>query len=324
MKNYILKRTLILIPTFLGAMIILGMLFVSLPGNFVDGVDMQMTAAQDNKLIKMYHLDKPKVVQFLYWAKSASMGDFGGVYTANYNTDIDKLIPIAPMVKGATDSTLKLILLSIISAMLIAIPLGVASAARSGTSRGNVDKFISLLGISIPGFVFAAFLYNLLRFNNVVENYEAVHGIQSTTYFKYFIVCNLIPYIVLTIIFAAKLIRFIYISMLEVIHSEYITMARSYGFKEKKVLYKYALKNTLIPVVTIIGTSFPSLFSEVMVVQAAIGGGGLGSLFVGAIHSRQYNIAMAIALVLVVIVLVGNYLLDILYGYLDPRIKIKN
>ena len=258
MKSYILKRTLILIPTFLGAMLILGMLFVSLPGNFVDGVDMKMTAAQDSKLMKRYHLDKPKTVQFLYWVKDAAKGDFGGVYTDNYNND--KLIPIAPMVKGATSSTLKLIFLSIISAMLIAIPLGVVSAARSGTSRGNVDKFISILGISIPGFVFAAFLYDLLRYNNIVENYEAIHGIESTTYFKYFIVCNLIPYIVLTVIFAAKLIRFIYISMLEVIHSEYITMARSYGFKEKKVLYKYALKNTLIPVVTIIGTSFPSLF----------------------------------------------------------------
>lgn len=314
MRKYILKRTLVLIPTLIGVMIVLGIIFTAMPGNFADGFQ---DAKTRSKVIKMYHFDKPKSVQFLYWLKNFAKGDMGVYYSPYSMGDAD---PIAPIVNSAARSTFKLMLFSILAAVAIAVPLGVISVARSGTKVEKVIRVFSILGASIPNFVLAFFLFDAVRFNKTIIGYYLDCGL-STYLFDKFVRNTFVPFLALTIIFASQLIGYVYTYMLDVIDKQFITVVRCYGFKEKTVLYRYSLKNALVPIMTIIGTSFPALFSDVIVIQAAVGSSGLGSLLLGAVYSRQYNVIMAVLFITVLIVLISNYLLDMLYGVIDPRIK---
>lgn len=310
MKKYFFNRTLTLIPTFIGIMIVLGIMFIAMPGNYADGTINQKVRI---KLIQKYHFNQPKTVQYLYWFKNFMKGDMGIVFT---NAPNENPPPVAPIVNAGAKNTLTLMLFSIITSIIIAIPLGTTSAARDGTKKQKTIKFLSILGISLPSFVVAMLLYRILRYNPIVSNY--CNNPDSYSIF----LSRIVPYLVLTTIFSSKLTKYVYISILDTIHNEYITVAKCYGFKEKKILYKYSLKNALIPIVTIIGTSFPELFSDVIVMEIAVNGYGLGSLLISGIFTRQYYGIMATMSIIALIVLISNYLLDILlYGIIDPRTK---
>lgn len=315
MKKYILKRTLALIPTFLGIMMTLGLLFTAMPGNFADGTT---DAVIRTMAIHKYHLDQPKTVQFICWFKNFIKGDMGIVYTFSNKPDS---ISVTPFVISAAKHTFIQMFISVGISILIAIPLGTISAARNGTKKERTIKFFSILGISIPGFAAALIIIYALKYNRFMISYGLKRGYVFWMSYSDFLSNKLIPPLVLTPIVASKLTRYVYMCMSEVIHSDFSAVARCYGFTEKKILYKYSLKNALVPLMSIMGTSFPALFSEVMIIEAAVGADGLGNLFVDSVFKRQYFIMMSILTVIVLIVLVFNYLLDILYGLMDPRIR---
>ena len=320
LKRYILKRTLRLVTTFLGAIAIIYFIFLAIPGNFVDGiVDPKLTQERIDQLNEKYHLNKPKTEQFVYWIKGAVHGDLGSMYAQRVNA---KPIPVAQVVKYSATSTLKMMFFTMLTSVLIAIPLALRAALNAGKTKEKVIKTLSTVGISLPAFIIALILLNILKSNRFAIGYF----LNNKRYDEYnqfiaFITVTIIPFIVLNAVYIANIVNYGYVSLAEIVRSEYIKCAYAMGIKERKILYKYTLKNGLIPILTIIGSCFPVMFCEVLVIESAIGRPGLGSLLLGAVRQRQYNILMAIILVSVLITLTCNYIVDMLYLAVDPRVK---
>jgi peptide/nickel transport system permease protein len=322
MKRYLLKRTLRLITTFLGAVVIIGFIFLAVPGNFMDSIILEpgITQKKIDALNEKYHLNEPKIDQFGYWLKGAINGDLGSFYMDRQNSIST---PVAPAVKYSAISTLKMMFLTMFTSMLIAIPLTLKAASRAGGKREKLIKALSIIGISLPSFIIALLLFYLLARNRFILNYffdrrkyEEYHQ------FVNFLKITVIPFIVLSLIYIANIVNYGYVFFEEIVKTEYIKYARAMGFKERSILYKYTLKNGLIPLITIIGTSFSMMFFEVSLIEAAIGRPGLGSLMVRSVSQRQYNAAMAVMLVATVITLIFNYVADLLCFAADPRVKI--
>lgn len=318
-KNFI-KRTLILLISFIGAVIVLYFLFLNIPANFTDtlGLDRKMTAEKMVKLNKYYHFDVSKTMQFLFWLKGALRGNLGIMYT---NVIQNNPTPVAPIVKATAIHTIGLMLLSMLTSILISIPLGIISAAKHNSKTQKVISVLTLIGISFPSWMLAVLIIYTLRYNPIILSYMAKHGVMTVVPYENKMKAFLIPYVVIVLHYVPLLVKHIYTSELSVLHEDYVRTARSEGCKESRVLFKYAFKNALIPVISFIGTSFPALFSEIIIIEAALRGGGLGALFYSSISGRQYNLMMAISLVLIVITLLGNYIADLCYILIDPRLR---
>lgn len=319
-KRYLLKRTLQLITTFVGAIVIVYFIFLAVPGNFVDGImDPHLTQEKIDKLNEKYHFNKPKTEQFVYWLEGAVHGDLGPFYMARSNA---KSIPVVTAVKYSAKSTLKIMFLCMLTSMLIAIPLALKAASKDGGRRQKIIKVLSTIGISMPSFIIALLLLYILKRNRFVMNYF----FDNRKYNEYhqfvdFLKITVIPFIVLNLIYIANIVNYGYVSLVEIVKTEYIKYSRAMGFKERTILYKYALKNGLIPIITSIGASFPMMFFEVLMIESAIGRPGLGSLLLSAVRNRQYNAMMAIILVSTLITLIFNYVVDLLYIVIDTRVK---
>jgi peptide/nickel transport system permease protein len=322
MKRYLIKRTLHLITTFLGAVVIIYFIFMAIPGDFVTRLEWDSDGSQETieMISKKYHLDKTKTEQFGYWLKDVVHGNLGLFWELRYNA---KPTPVAPAVKYAAISTLKMMFLTMLTSMLIAIPLTLKAASRAGGKRQKLIKSLSTIGISLPSFIIALLLVCLLARNRFVINYFFDKGrYEEYHQFVDFLKITVIPFIVLNLIYIANIVNYGYVFFAEIVKTEYIKYAHAMGFKERTILYKYTLKNALIPLITIIGTSFSMMFFEVSLIEAAIGRPGLGSLMVNSVSQRQYNVAMAIMLVATLITLIFNYVADLLCFAADPRVKI--
>ena len=319
-KRYIFKRTLRLFTTFLGVVIIIYFIFLAVPGNFIDGImDPKLTQEKIDQLNEKYHLNKPKTEQFLYWVKGAAHGDLGPMYMERINA---KPIPVASAVKFSAISTLKIMFLTMFTSMLIAIPLALKAALNSGKRNEKIIKTLSTIGISLPAFIIALLLLHLLKRNRFALDYFlSQRRYDEYNQFIQFIIATVIPFIVLNLVYIANIVNYGYVSLVEIVKSEYIKCAYAMGLKERKILYKYTLKNGLIPIITILGTCFPVMFCEVLIIESAIGRPGLGSLMYSAVKSRQYNTLMAIILVSTLITLICNYVVDMLYLVVDPRVR---
>lgn len=322
MKKYFIKRTLILIPTFLGAITILFFLYMLIPGNYTDALLFKTPPLSPQSLAQIehrYYLDRPKYIQFFHWISNALRGNFGVVYSSLKNPAPS---PATPIVMQCAKFSLKILLFSMLTSFLISIPIGVKSASAKNKKSTRVLDVITTAGISVPSFVFAIFLFYLLRFNKIVSYYQATYGGMSIKKYEGILIGYVIPIVTLNVLYIPKLAKYLRNSFMNVLGFDYIRTARSQGMSEKKVLYKYALKNALIPVITFLGSSFTSLFSELVVIEATIGGGGLGSLFYSSIMNRQYDIVMAVTFILVIVTLLFNYIIDLCYSLLDPRIRL--
>lgn len=323
MKVYIFKRTLRLFTTFLGAVAIIYFIFMAVPGNFVDGImDPKLTQDRIDKLNEKYHFNKSKSEQFIYWIKGAAHGDLGSMYVERLNA---KPTPVAMVVKFSAISTLKMMFLTMLTSIIIAIPLALKAADKAGKTKEKVIKALTTVGISLPAFIIALILLHTLKSNRFAISYF----LKNKKYDEYnqfiaFIIVNIIPFIVLNLVYIANIVNYGYVSLAEIVKSEYIKCAYAMGLKKRKILYKYTLRNGLIPIITILGTSFPVMFCEVLVIESAIGRPGLGSLMLSAVRQRQYNVLMAIILVSTIITLISNYIVDMLYFVADPRVKFQS
>lgn len=320
MKKYIIKRTLALVPTFLGALIIIFVIYSYTPGQFSDTLYEvpNMTQEKIDKINKKYGLDKPKYIQFGIWLKGAIKGDFGEIYMARVNA---KPMKIGPMITESAKHTIKIMTLSMTISILIAVKLSSTAAYNKNSLKSKLIKVLSMIGISLPNFALAMLLLVITRYNKFVINYSIKKGALSIRYYQFILTYYILPFLVITFIYISNFVKHITSGMETVLNEAYITTAKAYGHKDRKILYKYALKNTIIPIIAFIGTSFPIMFSDMIIIESTLEGGGLGSLLYGAIRGRQYNIIMGCTLFFVIITLIGNYFVDLICIFMDPRLK---
>ena len=263
-------------------------------------------------------LDKPLWQQYLIWLKN--------ILTGNLGTSYIKEVPISYLLQLYAFNTLKLMFFAQIIAVLIAVPLGIISAVKQDSIIDNASRFISLFGVSMPSFWTGLML---IFFFAVRLDLLPVYGARTigATYDSAFAVWwdqvthMILPVAVLALSSSALITRLVRSSMLEVLNQDYITTARAKGLKENIVIYKHALRNALLPVVTVVGMSMGFLLAGATVTETVFAWPGMGRFVVQSTFNRDYPAIMAVTMIVALMVVIANLVTDIAYGYLDPRIR---
>jgi peptide/nickel transport system permease protein len=322
MLVYIVRRLAQIVPTVLGITFIVFLMMRSIPGDPV--VALLGDAYNEEDAIKAreaYGLNKPVVVQYLIWLGKLVQGDWGASILTGRPVLQDVLVRL-PV-------TLELIGLSMGIALVIAIPAAIIGALRQNTWADYTATTVAMIGVSIPEFFLGVLL--LLAFS------IGLHGLLPSSGWVYLpgtcpmMVCGvslwgnvqhvLMPAIALGVGRAAILTRLLRASMLEVVRTEYVTTARAKGLGERRVVLKHALKNALIPTVTVMGLQVGFLIGGAIVVETLFAMPGLGTFGIDAIIARDYQQVQGFALLTAFAFVVMNLLVDLTYTFLDPRIR---
>jgi peptide/nickel transport system permease protein len=328
MKDYLIKRFLLIIPTMLGISIITFSIIQLAPGDPVQqklGFDESVKAEAITKDIieqtkKLYGLDKPIHTRYLIWLKQIVTLNFGDSYK-DHRPVIDKIKERLPI-------TITLNILSIFFIYSISIPIGVYSAVRQKTFKERISTFFLFILYSIPSFWMAMILIFFLG-GGEFWNVFPVYGILSQGADNYsfggkvldFLWHITLPVFCLTYAGLASLSRFQKGSLLEVLREDYIRTARGKGLDERTVLFKHALRNSLIPIITILGAILPALIGGSVIIETIFSIPGIGQLGFEAILSRDYPLIMAITTITAFLTLIGILISDLTYVLVDPRIS---
>ena len=314
MLGFIGRRFLLMIPTVVGISIIIFLMVRLMPGDIVDvllGGDAVATEEQKDQVREQLGLTGSYPEQYWHWASGVLTGDFGESYR---NTE-----PVADVLSRAVPITLELMILALLIATLIGVPLGVISAVRRDSVSDYGARVGGLVGISIPSFWLATLL---LLFTSRVFGW-----VPPITYVKFFDdpLTNLsqfiLPAISISVFTLAIVMRMVRATMLEVLGQDYVRTARAKGVKHRLVVYRHALRNALIPVVTIIGFEIGILMGGAAIVEIIFGLPGVGYVLLNAIFNRDYPVVQGATLLIAVIFVVSNTVVDVVYGWLDPRIS---
>ena len=314
--KYIAKRLLIAIPTFLGITVLAYFILNLAPGSPLDALlaDPKISPAELERKRIALGLDKPVVIQYFSWLNLLLHGDLGFSYSTQR--------PVAAMIGERLPATACLAGASILLSLIVAIPLGIYAASKPNSKRDYVSGGISLLMMATPNFfVGLVFIYLFAIVFKILPS-GGMHdsaGVKSGAALMRHMI---MPCLVLSFQQIGGWVRHMRSSMLEVMQEDYIRTARSKGLKKWGVIYKHGLKNALIPVITVVGMSIPSLVGGAVITEQVFGWPGVGSLMVTAINGRDYPVIMGIT-VMIAAVLIANILTDVAYGLLDPRISYK-
>lgn len=306
MFKYILKNILLIIPTLLGVVFIVFTINHFTPGDPVVlmlGAD--YTEEQYEATAAELGVDQPFFVQFFNYLK-------GIVTKFDFGTSYKTKLPIMNDVRDLLPVTLKLGLLTCLVTILVGIPFGIISATKQYSVFDYVVTFISLFFSSVPGFWFSMMLILLFSLR---LNWLPASGIES---WKSYIM----PVIGGSVASIAMLTRQTRSSMLEVIRQDYIRTARAKGVSERVVIWRHALRNALIPVVTIVGMQLGTIMGGSAIIETIHSFPGMGTLLLTAINGKDYPTIQTIVLLLAAIICLMNVLVDIAYGFVDPRIRI--
>ncbi len=250
-------------------------------------------------------LDRPFLVQYADFVRGLLVGDFGRSFMGG--TSVVRLL------SDALPATLALAFVSLLLSVLVSVPLGIQAAVHKGKGLDQFIRIISLVGLSFPNFWLAIMLVLLLSITFPLLPPSGWDGPVSL----------IMPGLTMAIILSATNVRLVRTAMLETLSAQYIMVARSKGLKDRVVLYKHALRNCAIPLITYIGLQFGNLIGGLVVVEKVFNWPGLGTLAFDAIASRDYPVLQGTVTVLSIIIVAVNLLVDIAYGLVDPRIRSK-
>jgi peptide/nickel transport system permease protein len=250
-------------------------------------------------------LDRPFLVQYVDFVRGIVVGDFGNSFMGG--------TPVRGLLADALPATLSLAFVSLLLSVLVSVPLGIHAAVNKGRGVDQFIRIVSLVGLSFPNFWLAIMLVLLLSISFQLLPPSGWDGPLSLV----------MPALTMAIILSATNVRLVRTAMLETLSSQYITVARSKGLSERVVLYKHALRNCAIPLITYIGLQFGNLIGGIVVVEKVFNWPGLGTLAFDAISGRDYPVLQGTVTVLALIIVVVNLLVDLAYGLVDPRIRSK-
>ena len=303
---YIVKRLLIAVPVLVGVMLIIFLILNVLPGNPIQ-VMMREKAnpATIERVSQQMGLNDPVMVRFFRYLGNAMKGDFGMSYKLNRN--------VGTLIKMAFPHTVRLALAAIMFAWIVGVPAGIVSAVRKYSFLDNTFMTFSLVGVSVPVF------WTALLLQLVFGYYLKILPINGYATWKHLI----LPAIALGWGSAGSVARLTRSNLLEVMRNDYIRTARAKGLNELLVVARHALKNSMLPVVTIMALQVASLLSGAVITESVFGIPGVGRLTVDAINSRDMPLLQGSVLFCTVIVIGGNILADLAYSFIDPRIRVK-
>jgi peptide/nickel transport system permease protein len=313
-SRYVLGRLWLLVPTLVGMSLLVFCMLRLLPGDIVDvmtGGDIPSTAQSKERLREAFGLDKPLPVQYVTWVANMARGDLGTSFRSGE--------PITTILLRTLPITLELTLLAVLVATVCAIPLGVVSAVVRESSFDYAARLAGLIGLSMPNFWLATLM---LLFTSVF-----FHWIPPVNWIPPFqnplgnLQQMLLPVAAIALQLMAILMRMTRAMMLEVLQQDYVRTARAKGAQERAVVFRHALRNALIPVISVIGFQIGALMGGSAIVEVIFGLNGVGNTLVQAIFNRDYPVVQATTLFVAAVFVIANLSVDLLYGYLDPRLK---
>lgn len=322
MTSYLLRRILLLIPLMLGITLITFTVIHLAPG---EPVEMQMAMNPKvgkearERLQKFYGLDKPLHVQYVTWLKQLAQLDFGRSFSSDNRPVLDKIKERLPV-------TLSLNIVALVIEFGLAIPIGVLAAVHRNTLLDKGITVFVFLGFAVPTFWLSLLLMYLF---GVKLNWLPISGLHTLGYEAYGWfgqLQDLAKHLVMPILVAsfgslAGVSRYMRSAMLQVIEQDYITTARAKGLSERLVIWKHALRNALLPLITLVGFSLPGLIGGSVIFETIFSIPGMGQLFYQGVMARDYPVVMGILVIGAFLTLLGNLLADISYALADPRIR---
>ena len=314
MNRYILRRLVQLVPTLLGISLLVFGLMRLLPGDVVRvlvGPELNITAEQRATLERMLRLDAPLYIQYLRWLGAVLQGDFGVSLRSGQ--------PVLAIIGQRFPITLELSVLSLLVSWLIAMPLGIWAALRRRGTAEFTSQVVGLLGLSLPNFWLATMLLlgtSLLLRWQPSPLWVSLFKDPATN-----LQMMILPVISLSAALVAAIMRMVRSSMLEVLGQDYIRTAQAKGLRGRLILLRHALKNALIPVVTVMGVQLGLLLGGAVVVEQIYGLPGIGWMILNGIYQRDYTLVQGGVLFVAVTFVLINLLVDVLYAYIDPRIR---
>ncbi len=314
MNRYLVRRLVLLIPTLLGMSFLIFAMVRLLPGDIVDalvGMDPTFTDEQKFQLRDTFGLNDPWLLQYTKW--------IGGMFRGDMGVSFRSREPIADHILRALPITIELALLAILISLVVAVPLGIISAVRQNSSLDFWARVAGLIGLSMPSFWLATLF---LLFTSLVFRWTpSVIWVSPFENLPRNLLQMFLPALALSVQLMAVEMRMVRSSLLEVLRQDYIRTARAKGLDERLILIRHGLKNAFIPVITIIGIQLGALMGGSIIIEQIFGLPGIGWTMIQAIFNRDYPVVQTATLLLAVIFVVINLLVDLTYGFLDPRIK---
>ena len=306
MKKYILKRIVTSVFTLLAILLILFILMQLMPGSPFN--DEKLNNDQRAALYAKYGLNQPVIIQFFKYVFNMLRGDFGVSYNISKNTPIAQLIqsrlPISIAIGGA----------AVALGAFVGLILGVTAALWHDTVWDTVATIISVIGVSVPSYVFALALS--YQFGFQWRLFPMLFSPQQM------VASSVLPSISLSMFTMASIARFTRSEMLEVLGSDYMLLAESKGISGPALIFRHALRNALIPIITVMAPLIVDLMTGSLVVEKIFAIPGVGSLLVNAIQSNDYNVVIALSFIYSAMYIIIMLAVDILYGVIDPRIRL--
>ncbi len=314
MGKYIVKRILIAIPVLIGITIIdyAIMCMAGSPLEMLQGPRVSEAAVEAKRIA--LGLDKPFYIQYFVWLSQLLHGNMG--------YSMKSYQPVSEMIGSHLGPTLLLMGVSLIVSLFMAIPAGIYSAIKQYSKGDYAVVTLSFLGSSIPGFFLSLLLIYIftVKLGWLPSSGMTTLGTQGG--FADVAKHMVMPVIVLAVSIAGRNIRYIRSAMLEILQQDYLRTARAKGIGNFKVINKHALRNALVPIVTVIGMEIPVMFGGAVIVEQVFSWPGLGLMTMSAITSRDFPVIMGVCLLSAVVVLIANLITDILYALVDPTIQL--
>lgn len=317
MGNYLIRRLAYMLLIILAASLLIFSLYALTPGDFVSG-NMKLSPERKAELREIYGLNKPLLERYFNWMKNALHGDFG------YSLAQQK-----PVLKLFNDYIWNSFLLAAVSTFLtwvLAVIIGVIAAYKQYSWFDSIVMVLIFAAMSIPTFFIGLFLIKILA---VDLKWLPPGGMLTTgsnatgmAYVKEVIEHMITPVMVMTLLGVGSLTRYFRSNMIDVIRQDYIRTARAKGLSESKVLYRHALRNALLPAITLVGFELPGLFGGSLIIEKIFNWPGIGQLYMSSFSVRDYPLLMGFTMFIAILTVIGTLLSDVLYRIADPRVKL--
>lgn len=317
MSTYLTKRMLYMLIILFAASLLIFCLYAFTPGDFITG-NIKLTAERKAELREIYGLNKPVLERYGTWMNNAFHGDFG------YSLAQQK--PVLQLFGDYIWNSFLLAAVSTFLTWLIAVIIGVISAYKQYSWFDTLVMIAIFAAMSLPSFFIGLFLIKILA---VDLKWLPPGGMMTTgsnaagmAYFKEVVHHMTLPVIVMTLLGLGSLTRYFRSNMIDVLKQDYIRTARAKGLKERKVLFTHALRNALLPAITLVGFELPALFGGSIIIEQIFNWPGIGQLYMKSFGLRDYPLLMGFTMFLAILTVIGTLLSDILYRVADPRVRL--
>ncbi len=316
MSLYLLRRLLISAPVLLGISIVLFAILALAPGDPFGELALNPNIPPEVRLNlrQQFGLDDPLVLRYLRWLAAMLRGDWGYSFVSR--------MPVQLLIMQRLPTTLFVLGSAYVMALMIALPVGILSAVKPYSVFDQIATTLAFIGYSLPTF-FTGLLFILvfsISLGWLPFIYSSTIEATGFAWVLEHLRQGAMPITVLGLFEAAALTRFVRASMLEVMPQDFVTTARAKGLRESRLIFKHALRNALIPVVTVVALQIPTIFTGAVITEQIFRVPGIGSLLIASIESTDTPVVMAITFVYAMLVILFNLIADVVYGFLDPRI----